>query len=187
MPRDTFRPCRIGYSNLLKSIVANPVVSGFAMGLPTYFLLGILGWALSIYSKYPVYYSYLNNSAYATFYTILAFTILAWIIEIISIHYMMPNIIGICAFCHGAIGSWWLVNFVILFFIGWMYLPIGSIFGGFLLLLIPAIVWHITGDIIRAYKEKLIETIAELNRTGLAAQASAVIIEGEELRERVVV
>jgi hypothetical protein len=77
-----------------------------------------------------------------------------------------------CAFGHSAVGSWWLVNLGILMFAGWSYLPVRMVFLFMISILTPAIVWHITADIIRKYKEKLIEQI-QAHTQALAAQEVA--------------
>ena len=132
------------------------------MGIPTYFLLSGFFWLQPIlmYNSLSIY---ANSSALASYYTILTLTIVAWVIEIISIRYMLPNIMAICRFCNNNIGSWWLVNFAITLCIGWKYIPLSVIFIVFPGILTPAIIWHITGDIIQTYTAKLISEIAEMN------------------------
>ena len=80
----------------------------------------------------------------------------------------MPNVLGIMAFGHSAIGSWWLVNFAIIFIGGWSYIPAGIMMLILMGIIIPGILWHLTADIIRAYKHKLIDEIASAS---LASQA----------------
>lgn len=166
-PRDLCRGFRECYAAVLKAVVASPIVAGFAMGIPVYFLLSALLWQGSIIQFMPEFV-YVQNNASAPFYTILGFTIFAWLLELIGMKWTLPNLLGICAFCHSAIGSWWLVNFIILFFAGWSYVPLRLMTILLLSVITPAIIWHITGDILRAYKRKLIDEIASHHR-GLAA------------------
>ena len=166
-PRDLCRGFRECYTAVLKAVVMNPIVAGVAMGIPVYFLLSALLWQGSIVQFMPEFI-YVQQNASAPFYTVLGFTTFAWILELVAIKMMLPNILGICAFCHSAIGSWWLVNLVVLFFVGWAYVPLRLMFILLLSVMSPAIIWHITGDIMRAYKRKLIDEIAA-HHTGLAA------------------
>ena len=64
--------------------------------------------------------------------------------------------------------SWWLVNFAIIFMGGWSYIPPRIMILILMGIIIPGIIWHLTADIIRAYKHKLIEEIASAS---LASQA----------------
>ena len=152
----------------MTAIVQSPVCAGAMMGLPVYFLvfLCIVGYNTNAY----IYLKLIPSLA--PFYTILSLTILGWIIELIGIRWTLPNLLHVCAFAHAAIGSWWLVNFVILFFAGWSYIAFNMMSVILFCLLVPSIVWHITGDIIRAYKKKLIEQIDNHHRA-LAQQAEA--------------
>jgi len=144
------------------------------MGIPTYFILSGLSWMSSAFGM-----MYLNVTAnvMSSYYAILGLTIVFWLLELASIYYTMPNVMAVCGFCHAAIGSWWLVNFFILLFVGWRYISLSSMFLSLIGVLTPAIIWHMTGDIIRAYKRKLIEEIAEANFAprGLALASSAYV------------
>ena len=169
-PKDYCKGCRECYSGILQSIVKNPIIAGLMMGIPSYFLLSALLFDGSMII-YPELYAIKNNVT-APFYTLMSFTIASWIVELIGIKMMLPNLLNLCAFGHSAVGSWWLVNFGILLFAGWSYLPVRMMFIFMLSILTPAVVWHITADIIRKYKEKLIEQI-NLQSQALAAQEIA--------------
>jgi hypothetical protein len=173
-PRDLCKGFRECYNAILRAIVINPVIAGICMGIPTYFLLSIL-----IFQRTTLVfvseYAYIQNTVTGPFYTLLSFTILAWCVELIGIKWMMPNLLNICAFCHAAVGSWWLVNLTIVFFAGWSYIPFHLMFTVIVALAAPSIIWHTTGDIIRAYKRKLVDTIA-LHRQSLAQQSEAFTI-----------
>jgi hypothetical protein len=141
------------------------------MGIPSYFMLSSMLFDGSIISFFPEYYA-VKSSVSAPFYTLLSFTIVAWVLEMIAMKAMMPNLLSMCAFGHSSVGSWWLVNFGILIFAGWAYVPIRVMFVLMIGVLTPAVVWHITGDIIRGYKQKMIDEIQMVSRS-LAAQAEA--------------
>ena len=142
------------------------------MGIPTYFLITSMLFHGTIITYSPEYISIASNAS-APFYILLAFTAFAWIIELIGIYTKSPTLLGLFAFGHAAVGSWWLVNFAIIFIGGWSYIPLRIMFILLLSILTPAVVWHITGDIIRAHKNKFIEEIAEHT---LASQADPVVI-----------
>lgn len=165
-PRDLCKGCRECYNGILEVVVKSPFVAGLMMGIPTYFMLSALIFDGSVINFYPELYA-IKNSAQAPYYTLLAFTITAWFTELIAIKTMLPNLLSICAFGHSAVGSWWFVNFGILMFAGWVYIPIRLMFIVMISLLTPSIIWHITGDIIREYKRKLI------NEISLASQSMA--------------
>ena len=167
-PQDNCSPCKSCYGSVLKGVVKSPIIAGLCMGIPTYFILSGLGWMGSVFN---IMYMNVNASVMSSYYAILGFTIGFWILELVSIYYILPNVMAFCGFCHSAIGSWWLVNFFILLFVGWRYIPLSTIFVAFLGVLAPAIIWHITGDIIRAYKNKMIERIEEVNSAPLASSA----------------
>jgi membrane-bound ClpP family serine protease len=153
---------------VLKAVVANPIVAGILMGIPIYFLLTVLLLNGTKVTFTAEFFTFENNAA-GPFYTLLGLAIFAWMLELVALKFMIPTLMGICGFGHSAVGSWWLVNFAILFLGGWYYIPIRIMFIILLNVLTPAIIWHITGDIIRASKEKLIKDIEEQNK-GMAAQ-----------------
>jgi hypothetical protein len=169
-PKDYCKGCRECYTGILQAVVKNPVIAGIMMGIPSYFLLSCLLFDGSTII-YPELYA-MKSTITAPFYTLMAFTIAAWLVELIGIKMMLPNLLNLCAFGHSAVGSWWLVNFGILLFAGWSYLPVRMMFIFMLTILTPAVVWHITADIIRNYKEKLIEQI-HFQSQALAAQEIA--------------
>ena len=151
----------------MAAIVQSPIIAAAMMGIPVYFLLFCL---LTYNSRVYTFVQY--SASTSTFYTILAFATVGWFTELVAIRLSMPNLLHFCAFAHAAIGSWWLVNFVLLFFAGWSYIPADLMFILLIGLLAPAAIWHITGDIIRAYKRKLIAQIENHHRA-LAQQAEA--------------
>jgi hypothetical protein len=171
MPKDYCKGCRECYGAMLKAISQNPVVAAICMGIPTYFLLIVLMFQDTIII-FPTEYYYLRNTASTPFFTLLGFTIFAWVIEIIGVRWMMPNLLSICAFWTSAIGSWWLINFFILIFAGWSYIPAKVLFTVLIGILVPSFLWHFTGDIIRDYKQKLLYEI-NLRSQALAAQDAA--------------
>ena len=177
LPQDNCAPCRDCYGRALKTIVKSPIIAGLCMGIPTYIILSGLGWMGSVFG---MMYMNVNAGVMSSYYAILGLTVAFWFAELASIYYSMPNVMALCGFCHAAIGSWWLVNFFILLFVGWRYIPMSSIFLSLIGVLTPAIIWHMTGDIIRAYKRKLIEEIAEVNTVRPAlALASAYVDVGD--------
>lgn len=152
---------------MMAAIVQSPIVAAIAMGLPVYFLVLTL---IAYNSQMYIYINY--NTSPTILYTIFAFTAAGWFIEIVGIRLAMPNLLHFCAFAHAAIGSWWLVNFIIIFFAGWSYIPANLMPVLLIGLLSPALIWHVTGDIIRAYKRKLVTQIESYNRA-LAQQGEA--------------
>ena len=170
-PRDLCKGCRDCYTGIIGAIVKSPIVAGIMMGIPSYFMLCSLFFDSSVISFFPEYYA-VKSSVTAPFYTLLSFTIVAWILEMVAMKMMMPNLLSMCAFGHSSVGSWWLVNFGILIFAGWAYVPARIMFLLMIGVLTPAVVWHIIGDIIRGYKLKMIEEIQTVSRS-LAAQAEA--------------
>jgi hypothetical protein len=104
----------------------------------------------------PVFtYVSMSGGATYSYYTLLGITLGFWLLELVSIYYMLPNVLAFSAFCH--------VNFVIMMCIEWHYVPTYIIVYALIGILSPAIIWHLTGDIIRAYKDKILEDIAVLN------------------------
>ncbi len=145
-PRDLCKGPRKFYNAILNAIVQSPILSGLCMGMPTYFLFTSMITGASII---PFYY------AASTFIiSLFVFTILSWILELWAMKKTLPNLLAFCGFCHSAIGSWWLVNFILFLFAGWKYIPLDFMARLLTLLLTPSIVWHITGDIICSYKKK---------------------------------
>lgn len=169
-PRDLCKGCRECYAGILQAVVKNPIVAAIMMGIPSYFMISCLLFD-GITIIYPEFYA-LKNTIAAPFYALLGFTITAWIMEMVAMKMVLPNLLSMCAFGHAAVGSWWLVNFGILIFAGWSYLPVKMVFMFMISILTPAIIWHITGDIIREYKRKIIEEI-NLRDQALSAQEIA--------------
>jgi hypothetical protein len=149
--RDYCKGLRNFYNAVLKAIVRSPLLSGLVMGLPTYFLLGgvITGSTLM-----PFF-----SSMSAFVFSLLGFTILSWVLELWAIRKTLPNLLHACAFFHSAIGSWWFVNFFILLFAGWRYIPFSMMWNVLWLVLTPSLIWYVTGDVIIAYKRKQIAEI----------------------------
>lgn len=170
-PRDICKGFRECYAAVLRAIVLNDWVAGACMGIPTYYLLSSFLFKDAIF-YFPAEYTSVQASLTSPFYVLLSFTAFAWLLELVGIRWVLPNLIGMCAFCHAAVGSWWLVNFCILTFAGWSYIQYRIMVLVLLGFLTPAIVWHITGDILRAYKERLITEIAG-RRVALAQQEVA--------------
>jgi hypothetical protein len=170
-PRDLCKGFRECYNAILRAIVVNPIIAGVCMGIPTYFLLSVIAFQESVL----VFASSMSvrSTVSGPFFTLLTFTILAWIVELVGIRWKLPNLLNICAFGHAAVGSWWIVNLVILSFTGWYYVPFRLMFGLLSALIVPSIIWHITGDIIRAYKRKLVDDIENYNQT-LAQQTELI-------------
>lgn len=152
--RDLCKGIRRLYNAILKVIVSSPLLTGFLMGMPTYFLLTGTIAGFSVLSIIPLF-SYV--SAYVI--SLLAFTILSWILELWAIKKVLPNLLHFCAFFHSAIASWWFVNFFIFLFAGWKYIPMGAMWNVLMLLLTPSMIWYVTGDIIVAYKRKQLAEI----------------------------
>ena len=173
MPRDICKGFRECYNAVMKAVVSNAVITGILMGIPSYYLITGLLMHGSVISYSPAYVSIANNAS-GPFFTLLGFTLLAWVIGCVSIKLMMPNVLGIMAFGHSAIGSWWLVNFAIIFIGGWSYIPAGIMMLILMGIIVPGILWHLTADIIRAYKHKLIDEIASASLSSQAAVADKV-------------
>lgn len=161
MPRDLCKGVRGCYKAILKTLVIHPILAAIFMGLPTYFL-GVIA-IIKAFAIFQPEFMLIQAAATTTpFYTLLGFTAVAWAIEIASIHLVLPNVLHICGFCHSAIGSWWLVNFCIIFLVGWTYIPSNYMFAVLVASFVPAIIWHITADIIHAYRVKMIESLSSL-------------------------
>ena len=171
-PKDLCKGCRECYNGIIIAVVKNPIIAAIMMGIPSYFMLSAMLFDGTTI-MYPEFYAIKNNIS-APFYTLLGFTIAAWIIEMIAMKMMLPNLLSMCAFGHSAVGSWWLVNFGILIFAGWAYVPLKVMFMLMLGILTPAVVWHITADIVRGYKQKLINEIQQV-ASSLAAQDSVFV------------
>jgi hypothetical protein len=167
-PKDLCKGCRECWNGILRAIVSNPYIAGLCMGIPTYFLSFALIFQDSMVVFLPEYY-YIKTSATGPFFTLYGFTILSWIIECIGIKLVLPNLLSTCAFFHSAIGSWWFINLFIVLFAGWAYIPMRMMFVVLIGVLTPSIIWHLTGDIIREYKRKLINEIT-LNSQSMANQ-----------------
>ncbi len=167
-PRDLCKGCRECWNGVLKSIVANPFVAGFCMGIPSYFLSILLIFQDSIVIFMPEYYA-VRSSATGPFFTLYSFTFLFWFLELLGIKFVLPNLLSTCAFFHSAIGSWWFINFFIVMFGGWAYIPVRVMFTVLLGVFTPAVIWHLTGDIIREYKRKILNEIT-LNSQAMSNQ-----------------
>ena len=167
MPRDICKGFRECYNAVMKAVVANAIITGVLMGIPSFYLVTGLLMHGTVITYSPEYISIANNAS-GPFFVLLGFTLLAWVIGCLAIKFMMPTALGIMAFGHSAIGSWWLVNFAIIFMGGWSYIPPRIMILILMGIIIPGIIWHLTADIIRAYKHKLIDEIASAS---LASQA----------------
>ena len=149
--KDYCKGLRKFYNAILRAIVASPLLSGLMMGLPTYFLVsGVIAGA-----SFIVFIPFFNGFVFS----LLAFTCISWLLELWAIRKTLPNLLHACAFFHSAIGSWWFVNFFILLFAGWKYIPFSTMWNVLALVLTPSFIWYVTGDIILAYKRKQIAEI----------------------------
>jgi hypothetical protein len=146
--------CRRCYESTMNATAENKVVACILMGIPTYYLA--LGWMFQ-----DALLEFIGNSRTSSGPIIVVFVLnaIGWALEIASVKWNMPNLLGICAFAHSAFGSWWMINFIIIFFAGWSYIPVKMMFPLLFSIMLPAFLWHITGDILRASKRKILRDI----------------------------
>ena len=159
--RDYCKGCRSTYNAILGLLSQNNVLATIIAGLPNYILIGLCASQWS-YFAYSIYSS-------AT-YTILAFLLLAWIISIISIFKVYPNLLTVSIFVYKCLAHWSIVSLLIMIFYGWKYVPM-QIVGSLLGTLFPLIIsLFLCGDVLVSVRRRLF-TIIE------TAQAHATHVE----------
>lgn len=181
-PRDLCKGCRECYSTILIATTKSGIISGICMGIPTYLFLFVLMFKDNVwgYSSGSMYYL-IQSEATGPFFTLLGFTIFLWLLGLASIRFTLPNVLTISGFIHNAIGSWWLVNFCILFFGGWSYIPSKIMIPVLIGILLPGLLWLLTADIIRQYKRKQLADISLLQQPQPPVQTETNIFEGNDI------
>ena len=115
-PRDAFISCRKTYTALLNGLTYWRWLAAILSGGPIIYLFAFL------------LYNALHQTIYTTFiagvaYTMFGLVIAAWLLAVISVFCLYPNMLTISVFVYKCLGHWALVSFIILLFYGFEQLP----------------------------------------------------------------
>ena len=166
--RDACVSLRKTYNALLNGLTAWRWLSALMSGLPILYIFAFLVYnALHV----NVYTSYLSGATYSMF----GVLIFAWLLAILSISCMYPNVLTFSIFLYKCLGHWALVSFIILLFYGFSYLPsqlTGYIAAG----IIPSILLLLfCADILRNQRSRMFKAIEDANAAVHNATAAMVL------------
>lgn len=136
------------YNAILGVLTAWSWMAGVVAGTPVLYFIGFL-----IYNSVNPSYiaSLLSTSGYSVFGVLL----FAWLIAVLSIWKVMPNLLTFTIFVYTCLGHWSLVSFTILIFYGFHNLP-GSYILYLCAILLPSIsLLLFSGDLMRAKRKAM--------------------------------
>jgi len=160
-PRDFCSGVRKAYDAIVRALASNNIVAALLTGVPFYYLYSV-GFAAT--RSAVAYYT----SAVWVFSAILT---IAWILGIVAMWKMMPNLLTVTIMVYRAFGYWCLVSSFLVISYALPYLPAGLL-GYVLAAILPSILFLLVcGDVLRAVRTRLYATIALA--AGAATGASA--------------
>lgn len=166
--RDACVSLRKTYNGLLNALTAWRWLAALLGGLPVLYIFAFLLYnALHV----TVYTSYLAGATYSMF----GVLIFGWLLAILSIFCMYPNLLTISIFLYKCLGHWALVSFIILLFYGFSYLP-AQLTAYLAAGIIPSIILLLfCADILRNQRSRMFKTIEEANAAAHNATAAMVM------------
>ena len=162
--QDLFKGLRTAYNTLIQFLASNGSVAIALCGSPAYYMITFAMYQSINHASNPATYAFSSSS-----YTLFGILFLFWILALISVWKLLPNLLTVSIFVFTCIGHWCLVSGAIMVFYGWSQLP--YIYTSYLLSgLLPSILLLlISGDILRGVRKRfygLLET--PLATTGTA-------------------
>ena len=154
--QDLFKGLRTAYNTLIQFLASNGSVAIALCGSPAYYMITFAMYQSINYASNPATYAFSSSS-----YTLFGILFLFWILALISVWKLLPNLLTVSIFVFTCIGHWCLVSGAIMVFYGWSQLP--YIYTSYLLSgLLPSILLLlISGDILRGVRKRfygLLET-----------------------------
>jgi len=160
--RDMCVSIRKTYDAVLQGLTVHPILAGFVTSLPVLYSLCYL---IYDYTTPTAYTRYIIGSVWSLFGVML----LGWMLSVLSIWRIYPNLLSVGIFFYKCIGHWALVSFTILLFYGYSYLPTlltSYISAG----VIPMIVLLLfCADVMRAQRTRMFTDLETVRTAGLAA------------------
>lgn len=167
--RDACVSLRKTYNAILNALTAWSWMAGVVAGAPVLYSIGFL-----IYNSVRPSYiaSLLSTSGYSVF----GILLFAWLIAMISIWKVLPNLLTFTIFIYTCLGHWSLVSFVILIFYGFHNLP-GSYILYLCTILLPSILLLLfSGDLMRAKRKAMFHAIESSTAAAILVPAGAVAL-----------
>ena len=163
--QDLFKGLRSAYNTLIQFFASNGVVAIALSGSPVYYMFIFAIYQSIHYPNHPATYAFSSSS-----YTLFGILFLFWILAMVSVWKLLPNLLTVSIFVFTCIGHWCLVSGSIMVFYGWSQMP--YVYSSYLLSeLLPSILFLlISGDILRGVRKRfygLLET--PLAATGATA------------------
>ena len=147
--QDLFKGLRTAYNTLIQFLASNGSVAIALCGSPAYYMITFAMYQSINYASNPATYAFSSSS-----YTLFGILFLFWILAMISVWKLLPNLLTVSIFVFTCIGHWCLVSGAIMVFYGWSQLP--YIYTSYLLSgLLPSILLLlISGDILRGVRKR---------------------------------
>jgi hypothetical protein len=167
--KDLCKGVRTTYVACLNFLAANGWAAAVLSGLPTYTLIVAM---INIHSSSPQYFvaDIIGRGLYVLF-TIITLT---WLIGLLSLWRMLPNLLTLTIFSYTALAHWSIVSFLILMVYGWGVLPL-QVFAYLTAILIPGtIVLLLCGDLLRIRRQLMFKAIEASVSSAMAPPLSMV-------------
>ena len=170
---DFCKGCRNCYRSLTKSLAINRSVVACFIAAPMVAMVVAL-----IYVETTIA-SYMGSSGGLVTYRFLAFSPLYVIsfltfifggLGLFAVHSELQNLLGFCAYVYSAIGNWAVINLMILFLVGWTYLPLYAVGQFILWISVPMFLWLFTSAVMDAHRVLVTEGIASASASSGAAR-----------------
>lgn len=162
--RDACVSLRKTYNALLNGLTAWRWLAAILSGAPIIYLFAFLLYN-SLHTS--IYTYYLSGATYSMF----GVLIFAWLLAILSIFCMYPNILTFSIFLYKCLGHWALVSFIILLFYGFTYLP-AQLTAYMAAGIIPSIVLLLfCADLLRNQRSRMFKAIEDAEASLQAATA----------------
>ncbi len=146
--RDHCKGVRASYKAVTTLLSSNSIVSMVFAGIPLYMMIG---WSTTDLTMLP----YISGFIYL----LLSLICVAWILAILCMWRLYPNLLSVTIFVYNSLAHWSLVSILMMLIYGWSFLPF-QLFGRVLTALIPLIMsLYICGDVLVAVRQRLITVI----------------------------
>jgi hypothetical protein len=167
---DVCKGCRNCFKSLTSSLAQNRSTVAVFISLPMLIMVIALIYVETTISTYMgsvngmISFRFL---AFSPLYVISFLTFITGSLALFALHAELQNLLGFAAFVYAAIGYWCVINLMILFLVGWTYLPLVAVGQFFLWISIPMFCWLFTSAIMDAHR---ILVTAAISARSLAAQ-----------------
>ena len=117
--QDLFKGLRTAYNTLIQFLASNGAIAITLCGSPAYYMITFALYQSINHPNNPATYAFSSSS-----YTLFGILFLFWILALISVWKLLPNLLTVSIFVFTCIGHWCLVSGAIMVFYGWSFSPL---------------------------------------------------------------